>query len=82
MDRGWPRFGFLGGTSWCRPTEAGTCCRLELFAFVLASLGPYSAQISGLADGLSYLHTIPIVHSDIRGVRAQVFSMCFIYLLD
>lgn len=33
-------------------------------------------QLKGLAEGLVYLHQIPILHGDIRGVRTSRLSYC------
>jgi hypothetical protein len=38
--------------------------------------GPDNDQLKGLADGLVYLHRIPILHGDIRGVRPSHLLYC------
>ena len=41
--------------------------------FMLSLSQTFYAQIQGIARGVEYLHSLGVVHGDLRGVRAIIF---------
>jgi serine/threonine protein kinase len=71
-------FGFFKTTSSCRPCQVGGSHTARLQSVSVFNLR--TAQLEGLANGLSYLHEIPVVHGDIRGVSTLPLTAPYINL--